>query len=89
MAPPSDDQAESLDGQVPWDVDPGGRVEGSLGERSTGADLESAASDGPRSLGDQSTAGDMGEVCLAIDGRLEGREEVATAQRLVSDVVVE
>ena len=57
MIPPPDDTSERPDGPV----------EGSLGERSAGADLESAASEGPHSLGDQSTAGDIGSSVSDLD----------------------
>ncbi|MEE3286197.1 MAG: protein kinase, partial [Planctomycetota bacterium] len=57
MAPPPDDTSERPDGSA----------EGSLGNRSTGADLESAASEGLRSLGDQSTTGDMGSSVSDLD----------------------
>ena len=57
MAPPPDDTSERPDGPV----------EGSLGDRSTGADLDSVASQGPRSLGDQSTAGDIGSSVSDLD----------------------
>ena len=67
MVPPPDDTPRSLDGEVTGDGEPRLSQGQSLGERSTGADLESAASEGPRSLGDQSTAGDIGSSVSDLD----------------------
>ena len=67
MVPPPDDTPRSLDGEVTGDGEPRLSQGQSLGERSTAADLESAASQGPRSQGDQSTAGDIGSSVSDLD----------------------
>jgi len=67
MVPPPDETRESLDGQVTREGEPGSSQDQSLGEQVTGADAESRSPDDARSLGDQSTAGDMGSSVSDLD----------------------
>ena len=67
MVPPPDETRESLDGQVTREGEPGSSQDQSLGEQVTGADAESRSPDEARSLGDQSTAGDIGSSVSDLD----------------------
>lgn len=67
MASLLDNTPGSLDGEIIRDGEPGASQDQSLGERVTGADAESRSPDEARSLGAQSTAGDIGSSVSDLD----------------------